>query len=105
MFLLLYTFFSDIATSRSRIISENSAENCRKIGISLRRNGHDIGVKIPVKNPSESVRMFAEVLENLYMHPEYLETMSHNCKQRCEQLSWDNKIKEFLSYVTEAIKK
>lgn len=65
----------------------------------------DIGVKIPVKNPSESVRMFTEVLENLYMHPEYLETMSHNCKQRCEQLSWDNKIKEFLSYVTDAIKK
>lgn len=66
---------------------------------------NDIGIKIPLTNPSQSVDDFAEALTTLYNDRELLMNMSHNCKQRCEQLSWDNKIKEFLSYVTDAIKK
>lgn len=66
---------------------------------------NDIGIKIPLTNPSQSVDDFAEALTTLYKDRERLMNMSHNCKQRCEQLSWDNKIKEFLSYVTDAIKK
>ena len=66
---------------------------------------NDIGIKIPLTNPSQSVDDFAEALTTLYNDRERLMNMSHNCKQRCEQLSWDNKIKEFLSYVTDAIKK
>ena len=66
---------------------------------------NDIGIKIPLTNPSQSVDDFAGALTTLYNDRELLMNMSHNCKQRCEQLSWDNKIKEFLSYVTDAIKK
>ena len=66
---------------------------------------NDIGIKIPLTNPSQSVDDFAGALTTLYNDRERLKNMSHNCKQRCEQLSWDNKIKEFLSYVTDAIKK
>lgn len=66
---------------------------------------NDIGIKIPLTNPSQSVDDFAGALTTLYNDRERLMNMSHNCKQRCEQLSWDNKIKEFLSYVTDAIKK
>ena len=50
-----------------------------------------VGIKIPLSNPSQSVKEFAEQIVYLYNHPEELQRMSENCKKRAEGLSWDNK--------------
>lgn len=53
-----------------------------------------VGVKIPLSNPSQSVKDFAEKIEYLYNHTEELQRMSENCKKRAEELSWENKAKQ-----------
>lgn len=60
----------------------------------------DCGVKIPVKNPKESVKRFSEIIIDLYNNREKLADMSQNCKKRAEELSWENKAKELLRLYT-----
>lgn len=55
-----------------------------------------IGLKIPFTNPEQSVQDFAEKILYLYHHRDLLTIMSENCKQRAEELSWDNKAKQMV---------
>ena len=55
-----------------------------------------IGLKIPFTSPEQSVRDFAEKIIYLYHHRDLLTIMSENCKQRAEELSWDNKAKQMV---------
>ena len=57
---------------------------------------NDIGIKIPLTNPNQSVKDFAEKIEYLYDHREVLRQMTENCKQRAEELSWENKAKRMV---------
>ena len=57
----------------------------------------DIGIKIPLTTPDQSVKDFAERIEYLYKHREVLTKMSENCKHRAEELSWERKAKEMIS--------
>jgi len=56
----------------------------------------DIGMKIPLSHPEQSVKDFAERIEYLYKHREVLTAMSENCKRRAEELSWERKAKEMV---------
>ncbi|MBQ0073384.1 MAG: glycosyltransferase family 4 protein [Prevotella sp.] len=56
----------------------------------------ECGVKIPVINPTESVKRFSEIIVDLYNDREKLATMSDNCAQRAEELSWENKAKKMV---------
>ncbi len=58
----------------------------------------DVGIKIPLTNPEQSVKDFAEKIEYLYHHREVLAEMSRNCKKRAEELSWDNKAQQMVGY-------
>ncbi len=51
----------------------------------------DVGVKVPLSNPAQSVSDFAGKIEYLYAHREALAEMSRNCRRRQEELSWGNK--------------
>lgn len=53
-----------------------------------------VGRKIPLANPRESVRDFAEQLNVLCGKRELLEKMSLNCKYLQQKLSWDEKAKK-----------
>ena len=53
-----------------------------------------VGCKIPLTNPCQSVRDFADRITYLYEHREELKRMSENCPKRAEELSWDNKAKK-----------
>ena len=61
----------------------------------------DVGIKIPLTNPKQSVKDFAEKIAYLDVHRDVLETMSENCKRRAEELSWDNKAKQMLKLYEE----
>ena len=54
----------------------------------------DIGRKIALTNPEQSVKDFAGKIVYLYHHREELVSMSENCRERAEQLSWDNKARQ-----------
>ncbi|HAC72641.1 MAG: glycosyltransferase [Petrimonas sp.] len=53
-----------------------------------------VGRKIPLTNPRESVRDFAEQLNVLCSKRELLEKMSLSCKYLQQKLSWDEKAKK-----------
>ena len=65
----------------------------------------DIGFKIPLTNPEQSVKDFAERIEYLYHHREELNKMSENCRQRSQELSWNNKIKQVVAYYESILNK
>lgn len=51
----------------------------------------EVGKKIALTTPQQSVKDFAEAISYLYNHREMLAQMSENCKLRAEQLSWESK--------------
>ncbi len=51
----------------------------------------EVGKKIALTTPQQSVKDFAEAISYLYDHREVLAQMSKNCKRRAEQLSWESK--------------
>ena len=64
-----------------------------------------IGIKVPLTNPEQSVKDFAEKIEYLYHHREVLVRMSENCQKRVEELSWDNKAKKMYElYLNENVR-
>ena len=57
-----------------------------------------VGIKIPLSNPHQSEKDFAEGIEYLYQHRDILAAMSQKCKERAEELSWDNKARQMVEY-------
>lgn len=50
------------------------------------------GIKIPLTDPEDSARRFAEVLNRLESQPETLRKLSEGCARRLPALSWNAKI-------------
>ncbi|MBE6271839.1 MAG: glycosyltransferase [Prevotella ruminicola] len=65
----------------------------------------EVGFKIPLSDPKQSVKDFAEKINYLYNHIEVLRQMSMNCKQRAEELSWENKAKQMVELYKKVIDK
>ena len=55
-----------------------------------------VGRKITLSSPTQSVKDFAKVLNELEADRGLLKQLSLNCRQRQEELSWDNKAKQML---------
>ena len=62
-----------------------------------------VGIKIPLTNPKQSVKDFAEKIDFLYQHRNILQQMSNNCKQRQEELSWNNKAKQMVTLYNQVL--
>ena len=62
-----------------------------------------VGAKIPLTTPSQSVRDFASQIEHLYNNRCELEQLSANCPQRREELSWSRKAETVAQYYKEII--
>ena len=54
----------------------------------------DVGVKIPLTTPQQSVKDFARQITFFFRHRDTLATMSANCRKRAEELSWENKARQ-----------
>lgn len=57
---------------------------------------NDVGMKIPLSNPTQSVYDFASVIEYLCDNKERLDVMSANCVKRVEELSWGKKARKMV---------
>ena len=64
-----------------------------------------VGIKIPLSYPQQSVFDLAEKITYLYQHREVLEKFSEGCKQRQEELSWENKAKKMVELYHEILKR
>lgn len=53
----------------------------------------EIGRRVEMTTPDESVILFSREIKNLYNNKELLYQMSENCKKSLEGLLWDNKAK------------
>ena len=65
----------------------------------------DIGFKIALTNPEQSIKDFAEKITFLYYHRDVLRAMSENCATRAKELSWDNKAKQVVALYQKAVEK
>ena len=91
-------FFTSVMEATSTVVPE-AINNCLPI-VCFNTCGfgplvtNDIGRKIPLTTPEESVKMFAEQIRTLYHDRELLHQMSLNCKKELQKLLWENKAKQ-----------
>lgn len=62
-----------------------------------------IGVKIPLSNPEQSVRDFADAIRVLYNDRDRLRRLSENCKERIKQFEWDYKARRMVEIYKQTI--
>lgn len=91
-------FFTSVSEDTSTVVLE--AISCQLPVICFNTCGmgfvvnDNVGMKINLTNPEQSVEEFAQKIEYLYYHKDVLYQLSENCRQRQEELSWDNKAKQ-----------
>ena len=61
------------------------------------------GIKIPLTEPEDSMRRFADILNRLEAHPEILRRLSAGCAGRVNDLSWDTLIGKVTGLYSELI--
>lgn len=64
----------------------------------------NVGRKLPLSKPMQSVHDFAKVLKDLEQHRELLKQMSENCKQRQQELSWEEKAKTMVAWYEKVVR-
>lgn len=56
----------------------------------------DIGIKIPLSNPDQSVKDFGKALQTLYNDRDLLLRLSEGCKDRVKEFEWSHKAKKMV---------
>ena len=94
-------FFTSIAEGTPHVVLEAISNNLPVICFDICGHGDSIneqvGIKIPLSTPQQSINDFAEKITYLFNHRDVLKQMSENCRVRQEELSWDNKAKQMVS--------
>ena len=63
-----------------------------------------VGYKIELTNPWQSVHDFANALNHFEKNRDLLKEYSRNCKERQQELSWDNKAKQMVELYAQLLK-
>ncbi len=88
-------FFTSVAEGTPHVVLEAIGNGLPIVCFDVCGHGDSvndkIGIKIPLSNPEQSVKDFANAIYLLKKDRTLLKQMSENCKQRQEELSWDNK--------------
>lgn len=101
--------FTSVAEGTPHVVLEAIANGVPVICFDTCGHGdcvtEDVGVKIPLTNPEQSVKDFANAISMLHDNRTLLQTMSRNCYKRACELSWDNKAKSVLAMYENVLKK
>ena len=93
-------FFTSVAEGTPHVVLEAISNGLPVLCFDTCGQGDSVddkvGVKIPLTNPSQSVKDFAEKIEYLYKNCDVLKQMSENCDERKHELSWDNKARQMV---------
>lgn len=92
--------FTSIAEGTPHVVLESIANDLPLICFNTCGQGDcvtdDVGIKIPLTNPEQSIKDFANAIIRLYNNRDLLERMSSNCHKRAVELSWENKALQML---------
>lgn len=93
-------FFTSINEDTSTVVMEAISHNLPVLCFNTCGMGYvvnnQVGIKIPLSNPRQSVDDFAEKIEYLYRNRDVLKKLSEGCKERRQELSWDNKARQMV---------
>ena len=102
-------FFTSVAEGTPHVVLEAISNNLPVLCFDTCGQGdavnQNVGIKIPLSNPETSIKDFVKKINYLYQNRHILQQLSSNCKERQQQLSWDNKAKQMFEIYVEATKK
>lgn len=102
-------FFTSVSDDTSTVVMEALANELPVLCFDACGFGYvisdDIGVKIPLSNPEQSVKDFSEKIGYLYKHREVLTRLSLKCRERKQTLSWENKANMMVNMYKQCIVK
>lgn len=94
--------FTSVAEGTPHVVLEAIGNNLPVVCFDTCGQGdainHNVGRKIPLSNPAQSVNDFARILNELERDRGLLKQLSVNCKQRQIELSWEEKAKTMVKW-------
>jgi glycosyltransferase involved in cell wall biosynthesis len=100
-------FFTSVAEGTPHVVLEAISNNLPVLCFDTCGQGDSVndkvGVKVKLTTPKQSVKDFAQKLDHLSQHKDVLYAMALNCRQRQQELSWDNKAQTMVALYHEAI--
>lgn len=100
-------FFTSVSEDTSTVVLEAVSCNLPVLCFDTCGMGYvindKIGIKISLSNPKQSVTDFAKKIDYLYTHRDYLQSLSEGCKERQQELSWENKALQVVSLYNQII--
>ncbi|WP_299583619.1 glycosyltransferase [uncultured Sunxiuqinia sp.] len=101
--------FTSVAEGTPHVVLESIGNNLPVVCFDTCGQGdvvnENIGIKVPLSHPSQSVNDFVEKISYLITNRRKLTELSENCFLRQHELSWDKKSKQMLSLYQKAIAK
>lgn len=95
-------FFTSVAEGTPHVVLEAIGNNLPVVCFDTCGQGdavnENVGRKIELSTPMQSVHEFARVLKELERNRNLLKQMSENCKQRQLELSWEEKAKTIVKW-------
>ena len=95
-------FFTSVAEGTPHVVLEAIGNNLPVVCFDTCGQGdavnENVGRKIELSTPMQSVHEFARVLKELERNRDLLKQMSENCKQRQLELSWEEKAKTMVKW-------
>lgn len=95
-------FFTSVAEGTPHVVLEAIGNNLPVVCFDTCGQGdavnENVGRKIELSTPMQSVHEFARVLKELERNRNLLKQMSENCKQRQLELSWEEKAKTMVKW-------
>lgn len=94
--------FTSVAEGTPHVVLEAIGNNLPVVCFDTCGQGdainHNVGRKIPLSNPAQSVGDFARILNELERDRGLLKQLSANCRQRQIELSWEEKAKTMVKW-------
>ena len=101
-------FFTSVAEGTPHVVLEAIGNNLPVVCFDTCGQGdavnENVGRKIELSTPMQSVHEFARVLKELERNRDLLKQMSENCKQRQLELSWEEKAKTMVKWYEKIVK-
>lgn len=102
-------FFTSVSEDTSTVVLEAVSCNLPVLCFDTCGMGYvindKVGIKISLSNPKQSVTDFAKKIDYLYTHRDTLQSLSEGCKERQQELSWENKALQVVFLYNQIIQK
>lgn len=102
-------FFTSVAEGTPHVVLEAIGNGLPIICFDVCGHGDSVndkvGIKISVSNPEQSVEDFTNAISLLKKDRTLLKQISENCKQRQDELSWNNKALQMVKLYNKTLNK